>query len=106
MFGGGTGKFVNLIDVVVGEATSNMNMSLWDPTNLLSDSDKKAQLIDNIKNHILSRVSDATGSTQLVFTVSTNMYNEIASETITWNDQTMTLADAFLTKNWLLAGGT
>ena len=79
-------------------------MSNWNPTNVLADAYKKAQLIDNIKNHILARVSDATGGTQLVFTVSTNMYNEISGETITWNDQTMTLADAFLTKNWLLAG--
>lgn len=102
----------NLIDIVVGELKSNLslrgfnasNNAYWNPTNVLADADKKAQLIDNIKNHILARVSDATGGTQLVFTVSTNMYNAIASENITWNDQTMTLADAFLTKNWLLAG--
>ena len=95
---------VNLIDVEVGEMTTNLNFRSWNPTDVLADATKKAQLIDNIKNHILARVSDATGGTQLVFTVSTDMYNAIASETITWQDQTMTLADAFLTKNWLLAG--
>lgn len=93
-----------LEDVLIGQAEYNVNIRQWDPTDILSDQDAKARLIDNIKNHILARVSDATGGTQLVFTVSANMYNEIASETITWNDQTMTLADAFLTKNWLLAG--
>lgn len=93
-----------LNDIIVGAVETNLNIGIWNPTAVLSDPDKKAQLVDNIKNHILARVSDATGGTQLVFTVSTNMYNAIASETITWNDQTMTLADAFLTKNWLLAG--
>ena len=104
LFGGGSGKFRNLIDVSVGEAKYNMDMRLWEPTNVLADATKKAQLIDNIKNHILARVSDATGGTQLVFSVSTNMYNEIATENIEWQGDTMSLADAFLTKNWLLAG--
>lgn len=97
-------SFGRLIDVHVGEMVTNLDLRYWEPTSVLADADLKATLIDNIKNHILARVSDATGGTQLVFTVSTNMYNAIASETITWQDQTMTLADAFLTKNWLLAG--
>lgn len=101
-YGGGT--FANLIDVKVGNMVSNFQFQSWNPTAVLADATKKAQLIDNIKNHILARVSDATGGTQLVCKVSTNMYNAIASENITWNGQTMTLADAFLTKNWLLAG--
>lgn len=93
-----------LIDVWVGEMVTMLNFSDWNPTNVLADANKKSQLIDNIKNHILARVSDATGGTQLVFTVSTNMYNNIASEQIEWKGETMSLADAFLTKNWLLAG--
>lgn len=101
--GGGSG-LKNLIDVTVGEMTTNLYVSAWNPITVLADADKKAQLVDNIKNHILAKVSDATGGTQLVFTVSTNMFNAIASETITWNDEEMTLADAFLTKNWRLAG--
>lgn len=99
-----TNLAINLNDMTVGAMVTNLKMNTWNPTNVLADADKKAQLIDNIKNHILARVSDATGGTQLVFTISTNMYNAIASETITWNEETMTLADAFLTKNWLLAG--
>lgn len=94
----------NLIDVIVGVMETNLNCKDWNPTNVLADATKKAQLIDNIKNHILARVSDVTGGTQLVFTVSTNMYNNIASEQIEWQGETMSLADAFLTKNWLLAG--
>ena len=97
-------SIVNLIDLEIGEANNNVRAEGWLATNVIADATKKAQLIDNIKNHILAKVSDRTGLSQLVFTVSTNMYNAIASETITWNDQTMTLADAFLTKNWLLAG--
>lgn len=95
---------LNLTDLEVGEMITNLYFRNWNPTNVLADATKKAQLIDNIKNHILARVSDATGGTQLVFTISTNMYNAIASETITWNDEEMSLADAFLTKNWLLSG--
>ena len=98
------GNLFNLIDIKVGNMETNIHFEKWNPTTVLADADKKAQLINNIKNNILARVSDATGGTQLVFTVSTNMYNAIASETITWNDEEMTLADAFLTKNWLLAG--
>jgi hypothetical protein len=96
--------FTNLIDVEVGALESSLNLKPWQAATVRADSTKRAQLIDNIKNHILAKVSDATGSTQLVFTVSTAMYNDIATENITWNGQTMTLADAFLTKNWLLAG--
>lgn len=99
------GATVNdLIKFKVGAMETDLPLKGWNPTNVLSDPIKTAMLIDNIKHHILARVSDATGGTQLVFTVSTNMYNAIASEMITWQDQTMTLADAFLTKNWLLAG--
>lgn len=95
---------VDLIDLTVGSMNSKLYINAWNPTNVLADPDKTATLIDNIKNHILARVSDATGGTQLVFTVSTNMYNAIANENIEWQGETMTLADAFLTKNWLFAG--
>ena len=94
----------NLILVEVGEMQTNLPFKTWNPTNVLADADKKAQLIENIKNYILAKVSDTTGGTQLVFTVSTNMYNAIANENIEWQGETMTLADAFLTKNWLFAG--
>lgn len=94
----------DLKDIIVGAFTTNLICNFWNPTNVLADATKKTQLIENIKNHILARVSDATGGTQLVFTVSLNMYNAIASETIEWQGETMSLADAFLTKNWLLAG--
>lgn len=95
---------INLIDLIVGAFSTNLRCKKWDPTNVLVDATKKAQLIDNIKNHILARVSDRIGLSQLVFTISTNMYNNIASEQIEWQGETMSLADAFLTKNWLLAG--
>lgn len=96
-------NLTKLIDLEVGALKNNLSLALWIP-DYLDNAGKKAQLIENIKNHILARVSDATGGTQLVFTVSTNMYNAIASEQIEWQGETMTLADAFLTKNWRLAG--
>ena len=94
----------NLEDVIVGALVYGCDLRNWNPINVLADTTKKARLIDNIKNHILALVSDATGGTQLVFTISTNMYNAITSENIEWQGETMSLADAFLTKNWLLAG--
>ena len=94
----------NLIDLEVGAMVTSITEDRWNPTNVLADPDKKAQLIENIKNHILARVSDATGGTQLLFIVNANMYNAIANEQIEWQGETMSLADAFLTKNWLLAG--
>ena len=96
--------FASLIDVIVGEMTTHLYMRAWTATNIIADATKKAQLIENIKNHILDRVSDRTDISQLTFTVSTNMFSVIASENIEWRGSTMTLADAFLTKNWLLAG--
>lgn len=98
-------RMQDLIDLEVGEMTTNLIVNNWFAGNILSDADKKAKLIDNIKNHILARVSDATGGAQLTFVVFTNMYNEISGELIEWQGEEMTLADAFLTKNWLLAGG-
>lgn len=98
------GKCRNLIDVWVGEISQNTSVDSWYPINVLADATKKAQLIENIKNHILARVSDRTGLSQLTFTISANMFNNIASEQIEWQGETMSLADAFLTKNWLLAG--
>ena len=98
-------RMQDLIDLEVGEMTTNLVVNNWFAGNILSDADKKAKLIDNIKNHILARVSDATGGAQLTFVVYTNMYNSISGEMIEWQGEEMTLADAFLTKNWLLAGG-
>lgn len=94
----------NLEDLLIGSAQQNINAALWNPSSVLADAVRKARLVENIKNHIIARVSDRTGLSQLTFTISTNMYNNIASEQIEWQGETMSLADAFLTKNWLLAG--
>lgn len=99
-----TVSFPDFIDFTVGALETQLYCKFWNPTNVLADSNKTDQLIDNIKNNILARVSDRTGLSQLTFTVSTNMFNAISGENIEWQGQTMTLADAFLTKNWLLAG--
>lgn len=92
--------FRNLKDLVVGELATSLYLRQWNATGIAD----KSIIVNNIKEHFLANVSDRTGLSQCVLTVGTNLYNAIASETITWHDQTMTLADAFLTKNWLLAG--
>ena len=99
------GSTSQLEDVLVGNHfIYNLNCRAWNPTSVLADTDKKSKMISNIKNHILEKINDRTGESQLSFIISTNMYNNIASEQIEWQGETMSLADAFLTKNWLLAG--
>ena len=95
----------NLIDIEVGAMTTNFYNLNWNPTNVLADATKKAQLVDNIKNHILARVSKPSSGT-LSFTVSQNMWTAIKDEVIDVSDiegiegTTMTLYDAFAAKNW------
>ena len=98
------GTFSNLEDVLVGEANYSIIITMWNAANVIADANAKARLINNIKNHILARVKDMTGISQPLFEIATSMFNAIKDEQIEWQGETMTLADAFLTKNWLLAG--
>ena len=87
-------RYPELIDVEVGEMTTNLNLRYWNPTNVLADETKKAQLLDNILHHIAAKVSDRTGQTALIFTISTNLYNNLEQAT----------KDAFTAKNWEVRG--
>lgn len=69
-----------LVDIEVGEMVTDLVLQYWNPTDVLADADKTATLINNIRNHILAKVSDNSGaSTQLIFTVSTNMFNNVTA---------------------------
>lgn len=83
----------NLIDLEVGELDTNMRI-YWNPTAVIADTAKLAQLNANIRDHIAAKVSDRTGMTALTFTVSTNLYNNLEQAT----------KDAFSAKNWRVAG--
>lgn len=98
LLNGMVNSFAGVVDIEVGEMETNLNISAWRRTTGITE------LVDNIKNHILAKVSDRAGLSRLTFTVATAMYDLISIENIEWQGQTMTLADAFLTKNWLLAG--
>lgn len=100
----GVGAHTRLIDFEVGEMEHNILLDAWKPTAVLASTNMTAQLVQNVKNHILAKISDRTGLPQLTCIFSEDMYNAIASTNIEWQGETMSLADAFLTKNWLLAG--
>lgn len=89
----------NLIDVEVPlEHSQNIKIPQWNPTIVFEDEEKTSQLISNIREHILNKIKDVSQETALTFTMSTNMY-----DTITAIDTT--LAQDFLDKGWILAGG-
>lgn len=84
----------NLIDIEVGEMVTDLNIKSWNPVDVIADATKLAQLNANIRDHIAAKVSDRTGLSQLTFTVSTNLYNNLEQAT----------KDAFTAKNWRVAG--
>lgn len=84
----------SLEDIEVGELETSFDMRYWNPTKVIDDAAKLAQLNANIREHIAAKVSDQTGQTALTFTVSTNLYNNLEQATI----------DAFTAKNWNVAG--
>ena len=82
-----------LIDIEVGEMETNLYL-FWNPTTVLSTPEGIATINANIRDHIAAKVSDRTGLSALIFTVSTNLYNNLEQATI----------DAFTAKNWNVAG--
>lgn len=85
---------VSLIDIEVGSLVSNLKLTTWNPTNVLSTPEGVATINKNIRDHIAAKVSDRTGDTALTFTVSANLYANLEQATI----------DAFTAKNWNVAG--
>ena len=85
------------VEVPLGH-NEKINIPQWNPTIVFEDAEKTSQLISNIREHILNKIKDVSEETALTFTISTNMY-----DTITTIDTT--LAQDFLDKGWILAGG-
>ena len=86
----------NLIDVEIGAAMQNsFTLATWNPTNVLSDAAKKAQMLANIRNHIAANLPDKTGETALTITFHANVKAAIQADQAT--------SDAFTNKNWTIA---
>lgn len=83
----------NLIDLRVGALEASVNAQYWTATNVIADETKKAQLQQNIHNHIAERVSDRTGTSALTFTFSQEVRNVLLPET----------EELFAAKNWNIA---
>ena len=86
----------NLIDIEIGAAMQNsFTLATWNPTNVLSDAAKKAQMLANIRNHIAANLPDKTGETALTITFHANVKAAIQADQAT--------SDAFTNKNWTIA---
>lgn len=89
----------NLIDVEVGEMETNLNLSYWSPTTVLTDIAKTKQLLENIKNHIALKVSDRSGLSALnvTFGFTSTLNSHSDSEVATaWTE----IKQMFTNKNW------
>lgn len=83
-----------LIDFEVGALRTKLYFRFWNPTTVLSTPEGIATINANIRDHIAAKVSDRTGQTALIFTISTNLYNNLEQAT----------KDAFTAKNWEVRG--
>lgn len=83
----------NLIDIICGknpDIASFSYLSLWNPSNVLVDTDKTAILNENIRNHIAANLPDRTDLTSYTITFSQAVRNALETET----------EEAFTSKNW------
>jgi hypothetical protein len=83
----------NLIDIEVGEMTTNLVFVRGSSTimsNVLADASKTAELNENIRNHIAAKVSDRTGQSALTIYLPQSVRNALETAT----------EDAFASKNW------
>lgn len=100
----------NLIDIVWGAATGNLNFATWNPTNALNASSQSLltpddiaagftsnleKLLYNIREHIAANLSDRTGLSSLSISFSAAVKAAILADQPT--------ADAFTNKNWIIA---
>ena len=74
---------------------NSFTLATWNPTNVLSDAAKKAQMLANIRNHIAANLPDKTGETALTITFHANVKAAIQADQAT--------SDAFTNKNWTIA---
>ena len=86
----------NLIDIELGAAIdASFTLSTWSPKNVLEDNAKKAQMLQNIREHIAANLPDRTGLSSLTATFSEGVKAAILADTATMT--------AFTNKNWTIA---
>ena len=86
----------NLIDIELGAAIdASFTLSSWSPKNVLEDNAKKAQMLQNIREHIAANLPDRTGLSSLTATFSADVKAAILADTATMT--------AFTNKNWTIA---
>ena len=86
----------NLIDIELGAAIdASFALSTWSPKNVLEDNAKKAQMLQNIREHIAANLPDRTGLSSLTATFSADVKAAILADTATMT--------AFTNKNWTIA---
>ena len=83
-----------LVDCVVGECDSNLDMSAWTAANLIGDAENVAKINANIRDHIAANVQDRNGLDALTFSVGAALFAVLEEETL----------NAFNNKNWNVAG--
>lgn len=89
-------KCPNLIDIELGAAIdASFALSTWSPKNVLEDNAKKAQMLQNIREHIAANLPDRTGLSSLTATFSADVKAAILADTATMT--------AFTNKNWTIA---
>lgn len=71
-----------LIDVAfTGHIKCSLNFSRWNPTFVLADADKTAEINANIRNNIVAHYEDRTGKSPHTFTVSQELRDAFTEET-------------------------
>ena len=103
------GDMPDIIDVEIGAGTSiNLNISEWNPTNVLADADKTATFLQNFLHHIAERLAVGPTTTRLTLTLSANVYSACGFGA-TIDDQTdirYQIKKAIQDRNWKVTDGT
>ena len=76
----------------------SLNMSQWNPTNVLADADKTTTFLQNFLEHICQRLANRTGQTKLTLTLSAAVYTAIMTD----ND----IKAELVARNWKVTDGT
>ena len=92
----------NLIDIEIGGdgglCAMSLNMSQWNPTNVLADADKTTTFLQNFLEHICKKLANRTGQTKLTLTLSAAVYTAIMTD----ND----IKAELVARNWKVTDGT
>ena len=89
----------NLIHLEFGQDTAiSLDLSYWNPTNVLADQDLLQQFLSNFRSFIVLRLANRKTTTALTLTLSAAVYNAVTGANSGWASQ-HTLADLGITDN-------